>query len=207
MRLAGIRLTGPSPRATASTVVAIAAGEYHAPGFEIAPGDRVLDAGANVGAFAVLAATRGAEVMAYEPHPETFEHLRRNAASLRIRPVQAALVAAGSPATARLSMAAGGDTGHSLTAGGDGIEVPARTLEDALTAGCDLLKLDVEGAEFGLIAGTAPEVLRRARRIVCEVHGWAGDAGELADRLRAAGYDVTVRDKGRGLALLFARLP
>ena len=78
VRLRGVRVSGPDPRAVANTAVEVAAGEYAAPGFEIAAGERVVDGGANVGAFAILAARAGAEVVAYEPHPPTFDALERN---------------------------------------------------------------------------------------------------------------------------------
>jgi hypothetical protein len=48
-------------------------------------------------------------------------------------------------------------------------------------------------------------VLARARRIACEVHPWAGSAGELTERLGAVGHRVEVRSKRDGLALIFAR--
>lgn len=40
---------------------------------DIKPGDVVLDVGMNIGGFAVTAASKGAKVIGYEPHPETYE--------------------------------------------------------------------------------------------------------------------------------------
>lgn len=209
VRLRGVRLAGPSPRGVAHTAVEVAAGEYVAHGFEIETGDRVVDCGANVGAFAVWAARAGAEVDAYEPHPETFDWLRRNTGGLAVRCVRAAVVAAPSPSgTARLEVGSS-DTHHAVGApggGGPSIEVPAVSLADAIGEGCDLLKIDCEGAEFELLRATPDEALRRARRIACEVHDWHGDPAELERRLREAGYLVRRRPKPNGLSLLFARL-
>ena len=204
VRLRGVRLAGPQPRAVANTAVEIAAGEYAAAGFDIARGERVVDAGANVGAFAVLAARAGARVVAYEPHPDTFRHLERNTAGLDVRCRQAALVARAGEGSARLSVSDAADTHHRVGGAGAVLEVPAVSLADAIGEHCDLLKLDVEGEEFALLLGAADDVLARVLRIACEVHPWAGERGELVERLRAAGYHVAQREKRAGLALVFA---
>src|SRR3989344_7771238 len=46
--------------------------------YRIQPGDKVVDIGASIGAFSVLAAKRGARVYAYEPTPRSFELLSQN---------------------------------------------------------------------------------------------------------------------------------
>jgi FkbM family methyltransferase len=205
VRLRGVRVTGPDPRAVANTVVEIAAGEYSAPGFEIAAGERVVDGGANVGAFAILAARAGADVVAYEPHPPTFAALERNTSGLAVSCVRAALVGeAPADGLVAFTVGASADTQGRIGGAGPSLEVPAVALADALGDGCDLLKLDCEGAEFGLLAATPVETLRRARRIACEVHGWAGAPELLEERLRAAGFAVARVEKHDGLALLFA---
>ncbi len=205
IRLRGVRLSGPDPRSVANTVVEVAAGEYAAAGFSVGPGQRVVDGGANVGAFAVLAARAGAEVFAYEPHPETFRHLERNTAGLGVRCVQAALVAEAREPTVALAVGSESDTHHRLGGDGEAVHVPALALADAIADGIDLLKLDVEGAEFELLLRAPDDVLARARRIACEVHPWAGEAGDLVERLHTAGHQVDVRSKRDGLALIFAR--
>ena len=204
VRIRGVRMSGPNPRAVANTAVEVAAGEYAAPGFAVAPGERVVDGGANVGAFAVLAARAGAHVEAIEPHPETFRHLRRNTAGLDVRCVHAALVAHATVPT--VALAAGAESTHHRVDEDDAtLRVPALGLADAIGERCDLLKLDVEGSEFELLLNAEPDVLRRAPRIACEAHPWAGEARELGARLRDAGYDIEVRSKRGGLTLIFAR--
>lgn len=204
VRLGGVRLTGPHPRGVANTAVEVAAGEYAAPGFDISPGDRVVDVGANVGAFAVLAASRGAHVVAYEPHPDTFVHLERNTGGLGVRCVHAAIVAAaplGGAVTLETDPAS--DTRHRV--GQAGMEVPAVTLTEAIGDGCDLLKLDCEGSEFELVEGTPAEAWLKARRVACEAHPWAGDVQALEARLEEMGFRSRVEPRRAGLALLFAR--
>lgn len=206
VRLRGVRLRGPDARGVANTAVEVAAGEYAAHGFAIARGERVVDGGANVGAFSVLAARTGARVTAYEPHPDNFRHLEQNTAELDVRCVRAALVGDAEQSTATLASGGGSHTHHHLGDDSDQtLTVPAVPLADAIGSGCDLLKLDVEGTEFDLLLHTADDVLGRARRIACEVHPWAGDAARLGARLRALGYGVELRSKRHGLAVLFAR--
>ena len=203
VRLRGVRLSGPHPRGVANTAVELAAGEYAAPGFEIAPGERVVDVGANIGAFSVLAGSRGAHVEAYEPHPETFAHLQRNTAALGVHSVQAAVVSAAPPGgVVRLETDPASDTRHRV--GQAGMEVPAVALAEAIGDGCDLLKLDCDGSEFELVEETASEAWLKARRVACEAHPWAGDVNTLSARLDEIGFRTRVERRGAGLALLFA---
>ncbi len=204
VRLRGVRLTGPHARGVANTAVEVAAGEYMAPGFEIAPGDRVIDVGANVGTFAVLAALRGARVDAYEPHPETFVHLERNTTGLGVRCVRAAVVATpGAQGTVALETSGDSDTQYRV--GESGLEVRAVALADVIGSGCDLLKIDCEGAEFELLEGTPAEAWRGARRVACEVHPWAGEVQAFTRRLDGMGFQVRSEPRRAGLALVFAR--
>jgi FkbM family methyltransferase len=48
-------------------------------GFDVEPGERWLDLGANIGAFAVYCRSRKATAVCYEPDPSCFEILRKNA--------------------------------------------------------------------------------------------------------------------------------
>lgn len=204
VRLGGVRLAGPHPRGVANTAVEVAAGEYSGPGFEIRPGERVVDVGANVGAFAVLAANRGASVEAYEPHPETFVHLERNTAGLDVRCARAAVVGQAPPGrTVALEPSGESDTRHRV--GERGIEVPAVGMAEVIAAaGCDLLKIDCEGAEFELVESPAPEAWNAVRRVVCEVHPWAGEVEDLARGLERLGFTVSREPRRAGLAMVFA---
>ena len=203
VRVRGVTLTGPVARHVAVGAVEVAAGEYDAPGFGIDPGERVVDVGANVGVFAVLAARSGAAVTAYEPHAGTFAALERNVAGLDVTCVRAAVVSR-VPDGGEVLLQQDSDASTHHAVGTSGVAVPAVSLTEAIGPGCDLLKLDCEGAEFDLIAGTPDQVLRRARRIACETHAWAGDPAAVSDRLAALGYRVRSQRKGPELGLLLA---
>jgi FkbM family methyltransferase len=51
---------------------------YQKKGMEIAPGEHWMDCGGNVGAFTLLACSKGAQVTVYEPDPFNCEMLEKN---------------------------------------------------------------------------------------------------------------------------------
>jgi FkbM family methyltransferase len=192
----GRRVAGPAEsRSIMWRAQQIFGGEYDLPGLEIRRGDSVVDVGANIGLFSLLAVYRGAGVVtAFEPHPQTARWLAENTAGLPVTVRQAAVIAAG--ATASLSLSPDSDTRHSTAVQQppvdhrpEVLEVAAVPLVAAIEPGCDVLKLDCEGEEFALIHAAPPEVLHRVRTIVGELHEYAGDVGEMQRTLDAAGFD------------------
>lgn len=176
-------------------------GEYDLPGYVPQPGWRVLDVGANVGIFAMLAASRGAHVVCYEPTPQTHERLRRNTATLPIECVNAG-VTGSTEGSGRLfthrerhtrntfrpqAPDAATDTFHSP------IEVPVVSIAQALDEPCDLLKLDCEGSEFAIFESVGDR-LRNAARVIAELDGSAGDVDAAACSVRAAGFEVELHE-------------
>jgi hypothetical protein len=120
---------------------------------DIRPEDRVIDIGANVGAFCIRAARLSHHVTAIEPVTADLlgENIRANAA--RVRVIRAGL----------------GD-GKPCTCSWDGctVTVPGYTLGEIIevAGGCDFLKCDCEGAEWLI----RPEELDHVRRIEMELH-------------------------------------
>lgn len=176
------------------------------PGFAPRPGWVVLDAGANQGVYAVRAARAGASVFAVEPEPRNAALLRRNAGEnggFAVR--EAALTPDGEPA--RLALAGINTGGHSVVAGFNPAESPTvavagLSLADAVAwAGgrVDLLKLDVEGAEFGLFAAPGWDAIAR---VVTEYHAVGGMTNAAAEQaataaLQRLGYAVDSDPKNR----------
>jgi FkbM family methyltransferase len=198
VRFRGHALGAADRKRLAWMAMRIWGGEYDLPGFVPARGDRVLDLGANVGVYSVLAAARGARVTALEPDPDTFAWLARNTAPFAVDCRRGAVVAR---ATAEVALVRDprGDTANHIARPGDpeGVRVPAIAFAELLAEGYDLVKLDVEGAEFELLSGTAPDALAGLRRLVAEVHRDAGDPAEPAARLRAAGMEVAFHEDAR----------
>jgi len=141
-----------------------------------AVGGVMVDAGANIGLYAVAcarAAGRGGRVIAFEPGPATFNKLGRTLRRLRIENVAAYQVAIGAAAGVaeflvsrngwdaqqRLAGRSGGADGFDL------VTVPMGTLDGLCGDAADevrLLKLDIEGHEMGAVRG-AEGILRNGR--------------------------------------------
>jgi FkbM family methyltransferase len=174
------------------------AGGYDLPGFVPSRGERVLDLGANVGLFSLLAADRGASVTALEPHPETFAWLERNTSGFGVECRNAAVMGR-APSSGAVELVDGPtSTAHHVAGlrdddpGRSRTTVPAVGFAALVRERYDLIKLDVEGAEFDVVADTPLEVLARIRRLVGEVHRLAGDPEKLRSRLEQAGLVVTL---------------
>ena len=212
-RFEGVLLAAPDATTAWTVAVQIAAGDYRWRGLTPEPGWRVVDVGANIGAFSLWAERLGATITAYEPEPKTFASLVANVAHRRISPKQAALVGEAVP-TVRLYLSDIRSTRHTLLAReiesgaplDDFVEVPAVTLADVVGDGCDLLKLDCEGAEFEALVRSDDQTLRRAQRMVVEYHRIGGDPEAIVDRLEAAGMDVDVLWTSENVGALGARL-
>lgn len=171
------------------------------------PGGVFVDAGANIGATAVLARRLvGAEgrVIAVEMMPDTAARLRATLALNGygdVELVEAALAAvAGRRVTAAVQPGHAGRATLALAGLLDAprtVAVTTRTLADILAATpcVDLLKLDLEGAELDALAGAEPVLGRIAAIAFEELEGRA-----TSDWLAARGYAVEPLDANNRLA-------
>jgi len=200
-RFAGVKLSAPDPVSAWGITRQIAGGEYSYPGLMPQRGERVVDIGANIGVYALWAARRGATVTAYEPGPEAFHHLRVNAAGRAVTPVHAAVVGEAPPdgvvalylhderSTRNTVIGQEIETGVALATR---VDVPAVAIDDVLADGCDVLKVDCEGAEFDIFGHASDAALARVGRIVLEFHRSVGEPERLLERLGAAGFQAAV---------------
>jgi FkbM family methyltransferase len=139
-------------------------------------GDQFLDVGANAGVYSILAGVRGAQVLAMEPVPATYEQLLDNIHLNRFGAVEARNLGVGKePGELRFSTGSG-PTNHVLTDGeGDAqsVTVPVDSL-DNIAAGWApvMMKIDVEGFEANVIQG-APELLAQPslQAVLIELNG------------------------------------
>lgn len=136
-------------------------------------GKVVVDVGANIGAFAVLAAKLGAKVVhAYEPHPANRSCLERNVVANGVADrvaVHGEAVTGKTGATVCLD-----GTGGGVHLADEGIEVSTISLADILTTAGQvaLLKFDAEGAEWLAFESICAHLLHdHVKRIALEWHG------------------------------------
>jgi FkbM family methyltransferase len=122
----------------------------------------VVDAGANVGVFSVLAAVKhpGATIFAFEPAPATFEILKENVKHYsNIRVFNCALGEREGVISFVITPNAG--TNH---VGNGGIPIPMKTI-DSLGTRVDFLKMDTEGYEANIIKG-AVETIKKWKPVI-----------------------------------------
>ena len=171
--------------------------------YRIQPGDKVVDIGASIGAFSVLAAKRGARVYAYEPTPRSFSLLAQNIKGYNV--TASNLAVAGKTGRVRLFFA-GRDEGNSLIhaqSRSESLEVSATTLDEILkkVGHCDFLKIDCEGGEMAIFENASPETWLRIDRIAMEYHR---NLPAILAILRGKGYDVTTGGKGGDYGHVYA---
>ena len=180
------------------------------PDFAIRAGWRVLDIGANMGFFSCKAgmAAKDVHLVAVEPVQGYYRKLKENLVRNRIgRGIALHAAAVGTP-TKSISITSwftsSGEQKVLMSAPPEGArilteEVPAMTLAEIMAAGkmdrCDLMKMDIEGAEFAIFAESPPEIWARIDRIVMETHEEEGkrSQGELVDTLKKQGFTVTTQ--------------
>jgi FkbM family methyltransferase len=188
-----------------------------------APGMTVVDIGANIGYYTLLAATRvgpTGRVIAIEPSAENCDLLRRSVAANGLRNVTIHPCAAAdidgvigfhlSDSNGQIRPRDAGFAATANASGADGAAqgdrpVPARRL-DALLADeprLDLIKMDIEGAEGRALAGMTGLLRRHHPLLVTEFSPAALETisdlapRQVLDALRDLGYNLRAIE-GRG---------
>jgi FkbM family methyltransferase len=134
------------------------------------PGDLMLDVGANVGSYTVLASgVTGARTMAFEPDPDTVAELRRNVELNGLGDlVDLHPVALGASET-EVRFTVGGDTVNHVAGPNDKVWRTVRQVRlDDITAGTSpvMIKIDVEGYEEEVLKGAAATLAAPGLRVV-----------------------------------------
>jgi FkbM family methyltransferase len=157
------------------------------------PGDTVLDVGANVGYYTLLASVLvggGGRVHAFEPEPRNAGFLRRHVqinGRGNVHVVQAAV--SDVAGTARFDFGSGTGTGRLAQAGA--LEVRTVRLDDYCAEhglAPAAIKIDVEGAEMSVLQGARETLRRHLPVLFLSTHGAAVHRACLGF-LRGAGYE------------------
>lgn len=179
---------------------------------------RVLDLGANIGAFALWAADQcpDATIYSVEPFPTTYQRLRetigRNALENRVICERFAIGGIDGDVAFDASVGKRSYCRQIVadSEAADKVMVPCLTLETALNrlglSDVDCIKMDIEGGEHALFAATSDETLRRAKRFTMEYHD-AVKSRLIWKRFERAGFQrVAFTDNGwSGLATYLRR--
>jgi FkbM family methyltransferase len=172
------------------------------------PDPLIVDGGANLGMSVLFFRMRfpQAQIVAVEPHPEAFRLMEENTRGLGdgIERIRAALTEDGAPATLIAPPSDGASLMSSVDAtlvDGAGIAVEGLRLSDLIARQereIDYLKLDVEGAEYGVVRDLVRTgAIARVREAAIEYHRTPAEPGgpdEIASALRDRGFDITVAE-------------
>jgi FkbM family methyltransferase len=145
-------------------------------GYQVQPseieGRNVLDVGANIGCFSVLAASLGAKrVLSFEPNHENFLNLCSNVSQFRaIHPLEFA-VHNGLSETCNLSGTGDGCEVNTISTGDTQVVTLAQAMALLPTNDNDLvLKMDTEGSEYDALYYAGGSIVRRFKTIFIEIH-------------------------------------
>ena len=168
------------------------------------PRPRIVDCGANIGMAVLFFKTfrPDAEVIAFEPDPITFARLVRTVEVNGLRDVRLENAAVGDTEGIVAFYGSQSNSGGMIASvdpswGGDARqEVRSVRLSRWIQEPIDFLKLDVEGAEYGVVRDLIDtDAIRWVREAVIEYHELASQSDGVSDMieaLRATGFDVRV---------------
>jgi len=203
---------------------------YHQ--LEINKGDIVVDIGAHIGTFSVMAGRkigRAGAIYAYEPVPTTFDILERN---IDINSLQNIV----HPHKLGISNKTGTKEFYIFKKNnktlfhsssfyreklgvidatvGENIEVECITLKDIFELNgldrIDVLKMDCEGEEYAILLNTSDRYLKKIDRICMEYHDYLStnyNHQDMINHLSKLGYDVfheTPENLGIGCGIIHA---
>lgn len=180
---------------------------HMARGQRLSAGNAVLDVGANIGCFSMLAAQLvgpSGKVVAIEPEPGNFECLSDNVHRNGFKNVSLIPAALGGK-SGTIQLRTGAKASFSSTLprvdhrelSETVREVPLMTVEQVLNQSgidrCHLMKVDCEGAEYDIFLNMPEAVAKRIDQISLETHYIDGHRPpEMVDRLKQLGYSVYV---------------
>lgn len=184
---------------------------------ELRPGDVVVDAGANLGYYTLIASRKvgpTGHVFAFEPEPRAFALLQRNVELNDLRNVTLVPKALGrAPGTLKLYLAPRNRGDHRVydpSGKRESIEVEVVRLDDALRERdvdhVDFMKIDTQGAECAILDG-AGELLGASRELAVVLEftpsaltALGDDPRACLERLTKHGYSlVDIREWERSL--------
>lgn len=176
----------------------------------VKPGMAVVEIGANVGFFTLLLSGltgAGGRVLAFEPDPENFRLLEKNASANCRTNITCRCAAVSEKAGSIKLFLSGENRGdHRIYDCGDGrpcVEIPAVPLDQELGAGgrADFIKMDIQGAEYKALLGMENTISNSpGLAMLCEfTPGLIRKAGDSPERflgkLQELGFTLSYLDE------------
>jgi FkbM family methyltransferase len=146
----------------------------------LGPGSTFVDVGAWIGPLSLIAAKRGARVVAFEPDPVAVELFRSNLALNPDIEPRVTLVTKALGTRNRSSSLSSTQLGNSMSSlvhkGPDQVTVDMIDAKELATEpdlnSADVLKIDIEGAEFSVVPRLAWAFQARRPVLLLSVHGY-----------------------------------
>lgn len=162
----------------------------------------IMDLGGNIGAFSTWVKALNPEchikLHVFEPHPENICVLRENLRRNGLEDAQVYEVAvAGKSGTVDLDVSIGFDAFSIARASSNIVKVEALSVRDFFAqqrlSRVDLLKMDIEGAEFEIIRSDLELIATTVSTLILEFHG-VPDSNSVTEMLNAlsAHYDLSM---------------
>ena len=162
----------------------------------------VVDLGANLGVFSVLALAQhdSVRVIAVEPSLSMLESLKKcvsaNGWSARTTPIRAFI--GNFTETQKAALRQGSDYANAPTI------TESELISRSTISKIDLLKCDIEGSEFFLLHPDS-RLLAMTDRLAIELHKWGGDIQVFLNHLTAIGFEIGRVEWGHGCCIALCR--
>lgn len=167
----------------------------------------VIDAGAHIGSFSIIAAQKAYRVLAFEPEPGNYQMLKKNMELNHIKNMSIfEMAVSGSSGNQEICIYEDGSTGSHSLCKTDGSFVKRRKVQ-TISIGdiiekekldrIDFLKLDCEGAEHSILGNMTGETAAKIMHIAMETHGVQPEpAIDIPARLEELGFEVRMEQNG-----------
>lgn len=179
--------------------------------------ETVIDIGANIGTFSLLASRKSRRVYSFEPFPENYNYLMNNLKANRVNnvtPINKAISKTNGTEKLYLGDSLGGHSLFDLSKGkqkSNYVEIETITLADFFNeykiSEVDFMKIDCEGAEGYIFDSTSDDVLKRVHRYAIEFHDNVSilNHKEIIEKLTGLKYSCELVDNGDGFGYIYAR--
>lgn len=166
----------------------------------------MIDCGGNIGLNVIAFKRRypRAQVTTFEADPIIAATLRENIAALQLSDVEVVSAAVGAQPGHTSFLPNGALGGHVISdelpgvAFQSAISVPQVRLSECITRPVDVLKLDIEGSEYAVLADLCDSGrIDLVQRVICEVHAGPSTQPAFARlwaQLTRAGFHISLRD-------------
>jgi len=189
--------------------------EYLIDDIELPKDSTVLDIGGQIGVFSVYIAERAGRVFSFEPVPGNFqmlkENIRLNKLEKKIIPFN--LAVSDKKGKEKIFLHNENSGAHSIYyKGKEFVEAKTTTLKDIFLEKniekCDLIKMDIEGAEYGVLYNLDEKIFIKIERIAMECHELNNEKmnwKHMKKFLESKGYKVKFRTSLCAYTILLAK--